>query len=82
MLLDSEATVSCSVSCAFIRTTKFTVRNLFRDSFQVIAILDKLKAEKGSSDGGNEGVPEPSDSQEDDQDWDVDDPEEDIIYVK
>ncbi|EOA17399.1 hypothetical protein CARUB_v10005701mg [Capsella rubella] len=49
---------------------------------RVIAILDKLKAEKGSGDGVNEGRPEPSDSAEDNQDWDVDDPDEDIIYVK
>ncbi|CAB80190.1 putative protein [Arabidopsis thaliana] len=46
--------------------------------FQVIAILDKIKAEKGSG----EGKTEPSDSTEDDQDWEVDDPDEDIIYVK
>ncbi|KAF2543830.1 hypothetical protein F2Q70_00033940 [Brassica cretica] len=44
---------------------------------RVIAILDKIKAEKGS-----EGEPETSDSPEDDQDWGVDDPDEDIIYVK
>lgn len=44
---------------------------------QVIAILDKIKAEKGS-----EGGPETSDSPEDDQEWGVDDPDEDIIYVK
>ncbi|CAA0397505.1 unnamed protein product [Arabidopsis thaliana] len=45
---------------------------------RVIAILDKIKAEKGSG----EGKTEPSDSTEDDQDWEVDDPDEDIIYVK
>ncbi|XP_010437570.1 PREDICTED: probable ribosome-binding factor A, chloroplastic [Camelina sativa] len=45
---------------------------------RVIAILDKIKAEKGSGDGVNE----PSDSAEDNQDWEVDDPDEDIIYVK
>ncbi|KAG7540358.1 Ribosome-binding factor A [Arabidopsis thaliana x Arabidopsis arenosa] len=49
---------------------------------RVIAILDKIKAEKGSGDGVNEGRPEPSDSAEDNQDWEVDDPDEDIIYVK
>uniref|UniRef100_A0A1J3G010 Putative ribosome-binding factor A, chloroplastic n=1 Tax=Noccaea caerulescens TaxID=107243 RepID=A0A1J3G010_NOCCA len=49
---------------------------------RVIAILDKIKAEKGSGDGANEQGPEPSESPQDDQDWDVDDPEEEIIYVK
>ncbi|KAL1215714.1 putative ribosome-binding factor A [Cardamine amara subsp. amara] len=49
---------------------------------RVIAILDKIKAEKGSGDGVNEGKTEQSDSTEDDQDWEVDDPDEDIIYVK
>ncbi|ESQ53643.1 hypothetical protein EUTSA_v10026220mg [Eutrema salsugineum] len=44
---------------------------------RVIAILDKIKAEKGS-----EGGQEPSDLPEDDQNWEVDDPDEDIIYVK
>ncbi|KAL0739436.1 hypothetical protein Bca4012_015646 [Brassica carinata] len=44
---------------------------------RVIAILDKIKAEKGT-----EGVSETSDSPEDDQDWGADDPDEDIIYVK
>ncbi|KAH0940704.1 hypothetical protein HID58_000341, partial [Brassica napus] len=43
---------------------------------RVLAILDKIKAEKGS-----EGGAETSDSPEDDQDWGVDDPDEDIIYV-
>ncbi|KAG5407674.1 hypothetical protein IGI04_013793 [Brassica rapa subsp. trilocularis] len=42
---------------------------------RVIAILDKIKAEKGS-----EGGSETSDSPEDDQDWGEDDPDEDIIY--
>ncbi|CAL9228012.1 unnamed protein product [Arabidopsis halleri] len=49
---------------------------------RVIAILDKIKAEKGSGDDVNEGRPEPSDSAENNQDWEVDDPDEDIIYVK
>ncbi|WZZ76742.1 hypothetical protein YC2023_088112 [Brassica napus] len=44
---------------------------------RVIAILDKIKAEKGS-----EGGSETSDSPEDDQDWGEDDPDDDIIYVK
>lgn len=48
----------------------------------MIAILDKIKAEKGSGDGVNEEGPQPSESAEDDQDWDVDDPEEEIFYVK
>ncbi|CAN8229401.1 unnamed protein product [Cochlearia groenlandica] len=52
---------------------------------RVIAILDKLKSEKGSGgdDENEEGRQEPSESTEDDQDWEGDDPEEeDIIYVK
>lgn len=57
-------------------------QKLIQRLFQVIAILDKIKAEKGSGDGVNEGRPEPSDSAEDNQDWEVDDPDEDIIYVK
>ncbi|CAN7015919.1 unnamed protein product [Brassica rapa subsp. trilocularis] len=44
---------------------------------RVIAILDKIKAEKGS-----EGGSETSDSPEDDQDWGEDDPDEDIIYIQ
>lgn len=42
--------------------------------------MEKVRLE--SSNGGNEGRPEPSDSADDNQDWEVDDPDEDIVYVK
>lgn len=48
----------------------------------MIAILDKIKDEKniaGNEDGERR---EASDVTQDDSDWEGDDPDEDIIYVK
>ncbi|KAF6139152.1 hypothetical protein GIB67_002414 [Kingdonia uniflora] len=51
---------------------------------RVIAILDKLKNENttGESEGEKGEYSESSDIPEDDRDWDVEDPDEGIIYVK
>ncbi|XP_010530801.1 PREDICTED: probable ribosome-binding factor A, chloroplastic [Tarenaya hassleriana] len=49
---------------------------------RVIAILDKIKAEKEIAVDGKEVQPEPSNLPEEDQGWEGDDPDEDIIYVK
>lgn len=55
----------------------------FDDLFQVIAILDKIKAEKKTlADEDYEEEAESSVSAQDDRDWESDDPDEDIIYVK
>lgn len=48
--------------------------------FQVIAILDKIKAEKENTYDDNE-FPE-SDSPQIDKDWESDEEDEDISYVK
>lgn len=51
-------------------------------SFQVIAILDRLKDEKKIV-GNPDDQRQSSDLTEDNSDWDVDDPDEEgIIYVK
>ncbi|XP_022747876.1 probable ribosome-binding factor A, chloroplastic [Durio zibethinus] len=49
---------------------------------RVIAILDKIKAEKKTAADEDEEEFESSDSPQDDNDWEGDDPDEDIIYVK
>ncbi|KAK5771400.1 probable ribosome-binding factor A, chloroplastic [Gossypium arboreum] len=50
---------------------------------RVIAILDKIKAEKKTlADEDYEEEAESSVSAQDDRDWESDDPDEDIIYVK
>ncbi|XP_043715009.1 probable ribosome-binding factor A, chloroplastic [Telopea speciosissima] len=49
---------------------------------RVIAILDKLKNEKKSVEDQDEGQSESSYPSEDDRDWDVDDPDEGIVYIK
>nr|KJB11186.1 hypothetical protein B456_001G244200 [Gossypium raimondii] len=50
---------------------------------RVIAILDKIKAEKKTlADEDYEEEAESSVSAQDDTDWESDDPDEDIIYVK
>ncbi|OVA12845.1 Ribosome-binding factor A [Macleaya cordata] len=49
---------------------------------RVIAILDKLKNEKKTVEGQDEGNSDSSDLPKDDEDYDVDDPDEGIIYVK
>ncbi|OMO74417.1 Ribosome-binding factor A [Corchorus capsularis] len=49
---------------------------------RVIAILDKIKAEKSIAADEDEEESEFSDSPQDDRDWEDDDPDEDIIYVK
>lgn len=54
----------------------------FDNLFQVIAILDKIKAEKEIAADEEEEEFESSDSPQDDKDWEGDDPDEDIIYVK
>ncbi|KDP27625.1 hypothetical protein JCGZ_19630 [Jatropha curcas] len=48
---------------------------------RVIAILDKIKAEKENGISEDDEF-ESSDSPEDNKDWEGDDPDEDIIYVK
>lgn len=50
--------------------------------FQVISILDKIKAEKEVSKSENGEQLESADLPEDEKDWEGDDPDEDIIYVK
>ncbi|XP_065865298.1 probable ribosome-binding factor A, chloroplastic [Euphorbia lathyris] len=49
---------------------------------RVIAILDKIKAEKEDEVYEDDDLSELSDSPQNDKDWDSDDPDEDIIYVK
>ncbi|GAV60278.1 RBFA domain-containing protein [Cephalotus follicularis] len=49
---------------------------------RVIAILDKIKAEKDDTNSQNEKQPESSNLSRDDKDWEDDDPDEDIIYVQ
>lgn len=49
---------------------------------QVIAILDKLKAEKKTAKGQDEEQVEASDHPQDDGDWEGEDPDGDIIYVE
>ncbi|OMP03117.1 Ribosome-binding factor A [Corchorus olitorius] len=49
---------------------------------RVIAILDRIKAEKSRAADEDEEESESSDSPQDDSDWEDDDPDEDIIYVK
>lgn len=48
----------------------------------MIAILDRLKAEKEAAEIHGDDLSESSDSPQDDTDWEGDDPGEDIIYVK
>ncbi|XP_030531949.1 probable ribosome-binding factor A, chloroplastic [Rhodamnia argentea] len=49
---------------------------------RVIAILDKLKAEKKTAKGQDEERVEASDDPQDDGDWEGNDPDGDIIYVE
>ncbi|KAE8698691.1 putative ribosome-binding factor A [Hibiscus syriacus] len=49
---------------------------------RVIAILDKIKEEKKTAADEYEDEEDQSISSRDDRDWEDDDPEEDIIYVK
>ncbi|KAM1862495.1 hypothetical protein ACFX14_002950 [Malus domestica] len=49
---------------------------------RVIAILDKIKNEKKDSETQGEEQLESSEAPEDDVDWEADDPDEDIIYIK
>jgi len=49
-------------------------------NFQVIAILDKIKNEKSSGNQNKERLD--SSTNEDDDDWDGEDPEEGVIYVE
>ncbi|KAM1211101.1 hypothetical protein ACFX2G_002882 [Malus domestica] len=49
---------------------------------RVIAILDKIKNEKKDSETQDEEQLESSEAPEDDVDWEADDPDEDIIYIK
>lgn len=54
----------------------------FNLTFQVIAILDRIKAEKENGFDEDDDLSESSDSPQEDRDWEGDDPDEDIIYVK
>ncbi|KAB2603259.1 ribosome-binding factor A [Pyrus ussuriensis x Pyrus communis] len=49
---------------------------------QVIAILDKIKNERKDEEIQDEEQLESSEAPEDDGDWEADDPDEDIIYIK
>ncbi|KAL6209509.1 hypothetical protein ACLB2K_020449 [Fragaria x ananassa] len=49
---------------------------------RVIAILDRIKNEKKNGEIQDEDQLESSDTPQDDKDWEDDDPDEDIIYVK
>ncbi|XP_042493523.1 probable ribosome-binding factor A, chloroplastic [Macadamia integrifolia] len=49
---------------------------------RVIAILDRLKDEKKAVEVQDEGQSESSYPSEDDRDWDADDPDEGIVYIK
>lgn len=49
---------------------------------RVIAILDRIKNEKDGPESPNEEQSKASDVPQDDSDWEGDDPDEDIIYVK
>ncbi|CAN6555293.1 unnamed protein product [Malus baccata var. baccata] len=49
---------------------------------RVIAILDKIKNEKKDSETQDEEQLESSEAPKDDVDWEADDPDEDIIYIK
>ncbi|KAF4375300.1 hypothetical protein F8388_024052 [Cannabis sativa] len=48
----------------------------------VIAILDKIKNEKNTAQSEDDEEIESSDAPEDGRDWESDDPDEDIIYIK
>lgn len=48
----------------------------------MIAILDKIKNEKKTAVIEDDEEIESSDAPQDDGDWESDDPDEDIIYVK
>lgn len=48
----------------------------------MIAILDKIKNEKRSEGSQDEEQDESSDPLQDDIDWEGDDPDEGIIYIK
>ncbi|XP_061977877.1 probable ribosome-binding factor A, chloroplastic [Populus nigra] len=49
---------------------------------RVIAILDRIKAEKDNAEGQVDELSDSSNSIQYDEDWEGDDPDEDIIYVK
>ncbi|KAM6554707.1 hypothetical protein CsatB_015469 [Cannabis sativa] len=49
---------------------------------RVIAILDKIKNEKNTAQSEDDEEIESSDAPEDGRDWESDDPDEDIIYIK
>ncbi|KAI6677630.1 hypothetical protein NL676_038426 [Syzygium grande] len=49
---------------------------------RVIAILDKIKAEKKTAEGQDEEQFEASDHPQDERDWEGEDPDGDIIYVE
>ncbi|GMN55812.1 hypothetical protein TIFTF001_024935 [Ficus carica] len=49
---------------------------------RVIAILDKIKNEKKTAEHEDDEETESSGSPQDDRDWETDDPDEDIIYIK
>lgn len=48
----------------------------------MIAILDRIKAEKNNAEGQVDELSDSSNSIQYDEDWEGDDPDEDIIYVK
>lgn len=48
----------------------------------MIAILDKIKNEKKTAEHEDYKETESSGSPQDDRDWETDDPDEDIIYIK
>lgn len=49
---------------------------------RVIAILDKIKNKKKTAEHEDDEETESSGSPQDDRDWETDDPDEDIIYIK
>ncbi|EEF49517.1 probable ribosome-binding factor A, chloroplastic [Ricinus communis] len=60
---------------------RFIEDESFERGSRVLAILDKIKAEKENT-GSEDELSESSDSPQDDRDWEGDDPDEGIIYVK
>lgn len=48
----------------------------------MIAILDRIKAEKDNAESQVDELSDSSNSIQYDEDWEGDDPDEDIIYVK
>ncbi|KAF8377851.1 hypothetical protein HHK36_031238 [Tetracentron sinense] len=60
----------------------WSIKILDNRKTQVIEILDRIKNEKKNAEGQDEGQSESSDIPQDERDWDVDDPDEGIIYIK